>query len=285
MQARGFTLIEMLTVVTISAILVAMAVPSFAWINARTRAANTSNSLLASFELARSEAIRRNMQSQCLSGRGSQHLPSLYAAQPRLTGLPVMTGEQDGLFLQRRAALTAANFEGPGDTVLRVEQFVLPARTRSLVQSSAAPQFYSFRGDGMSLGSGASDRHHVRSRLQRSGSSGSHRCRPLYRIQHDRPREFVCTQRWPTTCDGLPMKPSFLSVSQRRRVNGASMLEVLVSLVIVAFGLLGLLGLQARALTFQKDSFDGRAAAELANQISDRIKGNMLGFRDRALRG
>ena len=59
------------------------------------------------------------------------------------------------------------------------------------------------------------------------------------------------------------------------------MIEVLVSLVIVAFGLLGLLGLQARALTFQKDSFDGRAAAELANQISDRIKANMLGFRDR----
>lgn len=59
------------------------------------------------------------------------------------------------------------------------------------------------------------------------------------------------------------------------------MMEVLVSLVIVAFGLLGLLGLQARALTFQKESFDGRAAAELANQISDRIKANMLGFRDR----
>lgn len=59
------------------------------------------------------------------------------------------------------------------------------------------------------------------------------------------------------------------------------MIEVLVSLVIVAFGLLGLLGLQARALTFQKDSFDGRAAAELASQISDRIKANMLGFRDR----
>ena len=67
----------------------------------------------------------------------------------------------------------------------------------------------------------------------------------------------------------------------RRLVSGASMIEVLVSLVIVAFGLLGLLGLQARALTFQKDSFDGRAAAELASQISDRIKANMLGFRDR----
>lgn len=65
------------------------------------------------------------------------------------------------------------------------------------------------------------------------------------------------------------------------RESGLSMIEVLVSMVIVAFGLLGLLGLQARALSFQKDSFDGRAAAELANQMSDRIKANMLGFRDR----
>ena len=65
------------------------------------------------------------------------------------------------------------------------------------------------------------------------------------------------------------------------RARGASMIEVLVSMVIVAFGLLGLLGLQARALSFQKDSVDGRAAAELASQIGDRIKANMLGFRDR----
>lgn len=56
------------------------------------------------------------------------------------------------------------------------------------------------------------------------------------------------------------------------------MIEVLVTLVIVAFGLLGLLGLQARALSFQKDSYDGRAAAELASQIGDRMKANMLGF-------
>lgn len=71
------------------------------------------------------------------------------------------------------------------------------------------------------------------------------------------------------------------SMLKRGRVSGASMIEILVALVIVAFGLLGLLGLQARALSFQKDSFDGRAAAELTNQIADRIRANMLGFRDR----
>lgn len=72
-----------------------------------------------------------------------------------------------------------------------------------------------------------------------------------------------------------------VSVHKSSRARGASMIEILVSLVIVAFGLLGLLGLQARALSFQKDSVDGRAAAELASQIGDRMKANMLGFRDR----
>jgi type IV pilus assembly protein PilV len=41
--------------------------------------------------------------------------------------------------------------------------------------------------------------------------------------------------------------------------RGLSMIEILVTLTIVAFGVLGLLGLQARALSFQKDSFDRKA--------------------------
>jgi type IV fimbrial biogenesis protein FimT len=152
MQARGFTLIEMLTVVTISAILVAMAVPSFAWVNARTRAANTSNSLLASFELARSEAIRRNMRVSVCRVED----PAL--AQPVCSSAAVngIAGDDWGtgwVVFAKTGGADPANFE-PNDTVLRVEQFVLPAQTRNVVQSNAAPQFYSFRGDGMSLGSG-----------------------------------------------------------------------------------------------------------------------------------
>lgn len=62
--------------------------------------------------------------------------------------------------------------------------------------------------------------------------------------------------------------------------HGASMIEVLVSLTIVAFGLLGLAGLQARSMSFQKDSFDRKAAAELAAQIAERIRANYDGFRE-----
>jgi type IV pilus assembly protein PilV len=56
------------------------------------------------------------------------------------------------------------------------------------------------------------------------------------------------------------------------------MLEVLVTLTIVAFGVLGLLGLQARALTFQKDSFDRRSAAELVAQMGERMRANHIAF-------
>jgi type IV pilus assembly protein PilV len=59
---------------------------------------------------------------------------------------------------------------------------------------------------------------------------------------------------------------------------GLSMIEVLVSLTIVAFGVLGLLGLQARALSFQRDSFDRRIAAEMVAQLAERMRANHLGL-------
>lgn len=65
-----------------------------------------------------------------------------------------------------------------------------------------------------------------------------------------------------------------------RSQRGASMIEVLVSLTIVAFGLLGLAGLQARSMSFQKDSFDRKAAAELASQLAERVRANYDGFKD-----
>lgn len=63
-----------------------------------------------------------------------------------------------------------------------------------------------------------------------------------------------------------------------QRHFGLSMIEILVSLTIVAFGLLGLLGLQARALSFQKDSFDRRSAAEMVAQVAERMRSNHFGL-------
>lgn len=61
MQARGFTLVEVLVVMTISAILLALAVPSFRSIIRTSQISSASNTMLASLDLSRSEAIRRNV--------------------------------------------------------------------------------------------------------------------------------------------------------------------------------------------------------------------------------
>jgi len=58
-RARGFTLIEVLVVITISAILLAVGVPMFQSTIASMRASEGANSLVASLELARTEALRR----------------------------------------------------------------------------------------------------------------------------------------------------------------------------------------------------------------------------------
>ena len=70
----------------------------------------------------------------------------------------------------------------------------------------------------------------------------------------------------------MPITMNSYSKLYRRLQAGLSMIEVLVSLTIVAFGVLGLLGLQARALSFQRDSFDRRTAAEMVAQLAERIR-------------
>jgi|GEM_PF-762637 len=58
-RRRGFTLIEVLVVMAISAILLAVGVPMFSGAIASIRASESANSMVASLELARTEAIRR----------------------------------------------------------------------------------------------------------------------------------------------------------------------------------------------------------------------------------
>jgi type IV pilus assembly protein PilV len=76
----------------------------------------------------------------------------------------------------------------------------------------------------------------------------------------------------------MPMTMNSYSKLFCRLQAGLSMIEVLVSLTIVAFGVLGLLGLQARALSFQRDSFDRRTAAEMVAQLAERMRANHLGL-------
>lgn len=70
--AGGLTLIELMTALGIAAILMAVAIPSFRNASLGSRLSASANNLLASVQLARSEAIKRNVAvTLCASADGA----------------------------------------------------------------------------------------------------------------------------------------------------------------------------------------------------------------------
>jgi type IV fimbrial biogenesis protein FimT len=120
-RASGFTLIELMTVVAITAILSAMAAPAFKSLVAGQRARSTTTELYAALVLARSEALKRNTQVtlQPLTGgwQAGWSIPN-----PSDTGHPVAN----------HGPVTGGTITGP-DTVV-----YLP---NGRVASDEAPQF------------------------------------------------------------------------------------------------------------------------------------------------
>jgi type IV pilus assembly protein PilV len=66
-----------------------------------------------------------------------------------------------------------------------------------------------------------------------------------------------------------------LPLVTRRRARGVTLIEVLVTMVIVAVGLLGLAGMQVRGLSIQKDAHGRALATQLALDIADRMRSNV----------
>src|SRR4029453_9658444 len=65
--------------------------------------------------------------------------------------------------------------------------------------------------------------------------------------------------------------------TRMRAVSGFTLLEVLIAIVVVAFGLLGLAGLQLYALKNNHSAAMRVAATNLANDMIDRMKSNFQG--------
>ncbi|TAN47494.1 MAG: type IV pilus modification protein PilV [Methylococcaceae bacterium] len=59
--------------------------------------------------------------------------------------------------------------------------------------------------------------------------------------------------------------------------RGFSLIEVLVSLLIVAFGLVGLAGLQAKGLRYSRNAYLNFQAARLIYDMGDRLRANKAG--------
>jgi type IV pilus assembly protein PilV len=59
------------------------------------------------------------------------------------------------------------------------------------------------------------------------------------------------------------------------RSRGVTLIEVLVTMVITAVGLLGLAGMQVRGLSIQKDAHGRSIATQLALDLADRMRSNV----------
>jgi type IV fimbrial biogenesis protein FimT len=71
-RARGFTLIELMVTIVVLAILLSIAIPSFNDASLSSKLSGFANNLLASVQLARSEAIKSNtVVTLCASANGT----------------------------------------------------------------------------------------------------------------------------------------------------------------------------------------------------------------------
>lgn len=70
------------------------------------------------------------------------------------------------------------------------------------------------------------------------------------------------------------MLPNNCSTDQHLRENGFSLIEVLVTIAITSFGLLGVAGLLMSAINAGQVSMNRSVAVELANDMADNIRSN-----------
>jgi type IV pilus assembly protein PilV len=70
----------------------------------------------------------------------------------------------------------------------------------------------------------------------------------------------------PSICTSLALRPN--------RQRGFSLLEVLISIVVLSFGLLGMVGLQAAALQSNREARLQSTASLLARELAEMMRGN-----------
>lgn len=151
-RSTGFTLMEALVVLAISAILVAIAMPSFNASIARARTSDAVNTLVGAIDLARSEAIRRGtLVTACrvlvistTEPKCTVDASTAYAKADWASGWVIYVDiNQSGAFDKDEPVIAVQEpFEG-GATAPRAQ----------LLTAEATSASASFRPDGTSVGS------------------------------------------------------------------------------------------------------------------------------------
>lgn len=134
--SRGITLFEMVIVIGIGAILTALAVPSFLYVNNANRIAAESNGLLGDLQFARSEAIREGRTiSVCVSQSG--------------TGCSAGNTAWNQGWIVFIDVNGTGNVDNTADTVLRIQG---PFSGTDTFTANNATSFITFNRDGFATG-------------------------------------------------------------------------------------------------------------------------------------
>lgn len=130
---QGFTLIELVVAISVLAIIVAMAVPSFTSLINSNRLATNANELVASVQLAKMESLRRNMRvGVCESSNGTICTDGDNWAQ----WITIADVDRDGDF-------------DASDDVLRVSTAKIPVQVRVSAAIGNNGNRIEFRADGL----------------------------------------------------------------------------------------------------------------------------------------
>jgi type IV fimbrial biogenesis protein FimT len=137
-QILGFTLLEVLTVITIVAVLMAVGVPSYQYVTSANRISGEVNGLLGDMQYARSEAIKEGQTvTVCSSTNSTSTAPTCSASNAWQNGWIVFS-DVNG----------SGAVDSPADTILRVGRAFPLGDT---FNANNNMQFVTFNREGFAL--------------------------------------------------------------------------------------------------------------------------------------
>ena len=139
MGIRGYTLVELLTVLAVGAVLLTIAIPGYSFLLNASKLATVTNELVSSLQLARSEAIKRGQRvTVCKTSTAMAVKPTC----------DIATAWQQGWLIFVDSGTRGV--VDPGDTLLRVQGSVSAEATITANNYSA---YISYLSRGSSQGS------------------------------------------------------------------------------------------------------------------------------------